>query len=760
LRIYLSSIAKSLVVRRLGGQLHSFELEKTNNSARVRANRLGFHMDNGDHSAEMVRFGLFEANLKTGELRKSGVRVPLQGQPFQVCAILLSRSGELVTREELRQKIWPEDTFVDFDHALNTAVTKIRLALGDDADNPRFVETLPRRGYRFIAPVDKPSAPVPAPTPPTEGSQGLSGNARWLALGATVLALLFGIGIWRFARSHIEGSPLSIEVVPLVGLNDLEFKPAFSPDGNQVAFSIGGPEKPGIYTTVAGGEKSLRLTSNSGDCCPRWSPDGRQVAFFRTSHEGVGIYVIPAFGGTEHRVYSGPAGFFHRALDWSPDGRVLAFTENGTDKARSWIALLSLADFSTRPLTSPPSQSFDYGPAFSPDGSTVAFGRGSVAGVVSDLYVTSAAGGTPKRLTHDNTWLYPPPTWTPDGQDIVFSSTRGGLFRLWRISASGGEPWPAAGAGVNAISPSISPKGNQLVYQQVRDDARSIWRLELKDEKHRQGQPVQVVSERGWKGRPHFSPDGKRIVFESWRSGYMEIRACDSDGQNCAQLTSLRGVAGAARWSPDGRYIAFEFRPEEHSEIYLLKVDGSMVRLLTTFPGANNGGPNWSRDGKWIYFYSDRGGGPFQIWKIQLDGGVPVQVTRNGGVFETESADGRFLYYSKLGVPGIWKMPMRGGEETRVLDEPNREFTIVSGGAFIAWWDWVLAQNGIYFLHFESYSNGTLEYFDFDTREITPIWTLTKPPGYGLSLSPDGKSILYVQNEIQQSNIMLVKNFR
>src|SRR6266568_3710777 len=121
-------------------------------------------MDNGDRSRRIVRFGVFEADLETGELRKNGVRVPLQGQPFQVCAILLERSGELVTREELRQKVWPEDTFVDFDQALNTAITKIRIALGDDADNPRFVETLPRRGYRFIGPVDSsPAHPSRAP---------------------------------------------------------------------------------------------------------------------------------------------------------------------------------------------------------------------------------------------------------------------------------------------------------------------------------------------------------------------------------------------------------------------------------------------------------------------------------------------------------------------------------------------------------------------------------------------------------------------
>jgi DNA-binding winged helix-turn-helix (wHTH) protein len=109
---------------------------------------LGINLDKGDHSGQIVRFGLFEADLQTGELRKSGIKVPLQGQPFQVCEILLTHSGDLVTREELRQQVWPEDTFVDFDHALNTAITKLRLALGDEADNPRFVETLPRRAGR------------------------------------------------------------------------------------------------------------------------------------------------------------------------------------------------------------------------------------------------------------------------------------------------------------------------------------------------------------------------------------------------------------------------------------------------------------------------------------------------------------------------------------------------------------------------------------------------------------------------------------
>src|SRR5262249_17544507 len=234
-------------------------------------------MDNGNRSPQIVRFGVFEADLKTGELRKNGLRVALPGQPFQVCAILLEHSGELVTREELRQKIWPEDTFVDFDQALNAAIAKIRLALGDEAGNPRFVETLPRRGYRFIAPVEKACSEASPTRAPKGRVEGLTPKARWLSVAATLLAVLSGIGIWRFSRNGAEEPP-PIEIVPLAALPGIELQPSFSPDGNQVAFVLRGTqtEHRGIYTTMVGGQRSLRLTSNPDDFSPAWSPDGRQ----------------------------------------------------------------------------------------------------------------------------------------------------------------------------------------------------------------------------------------------------------------------------------------------------------------------------------------------------------------------------------------------------------------------------------------------------------------------------------------------------
>jgi len=131
-------------------------------------------------------------------------------------------------------------------------------------------------------------------------------------------------------------------------------------------------------------------------------------------------------------------------------------------------------------------------------------------------------------------------------------------------------------------------------------------------------------------------------------------------------------------------------------------------RMLITLPGADNGGPNWSRDGKWIYFYSDQGGGSFQLWKTQLSGGSPVQVTKNGGVFAAESTDGRFLYYSKYESPGVWRMPLNGGEEIRVLDQPAGE----------DWWNWGLTRSGIYFFDQPNHTtNRGVKFFDFKTRK-------------------------------------------
>jgi len=711
------------------------------------------------HRAQVLFFGPFEAHFETQELKRHGIRLRLPRQSFQILGLLLERPGQLITRVELQRALWPSDTFVDFEKGINAAITRLREAIGDSVENPRYIETLSRRGYRFIGTLETREMVAPAPR-----FTGLKSRALQLSVTA-VFATVCIVGTWLLSR--VQSKPLlpPLEVMPLVGLPGMEAQPTFSPDGNQVAFALHGKGNSGIYTVMVGGEKPLRLTTNSTDSCPTWSPDGRQIAFSRYSQEGIAIYLIPALGGTEHRLWLGtstlPPGWASgRSLDWSPDGKFVAFSDLQEDRTHAWISLLSIADSTVRRLTPPQTQSLDYGPAFSPDGSAVAFVRGITSGVVEDLYVVPTAGGEPKRLTFDNAWLNGPPTWTPDGRDIIFSSRRGGLATLWRIPAFGGAPRPVSGAGAAAAFPSISPKGNSLAYQQLTTK-NTLWRLNLRDERTQQDPPAVVISDRSLQtSRAQFSPDGKRIVFESDRLGYSEIWACDSDGSNCGQLTSLRGIAGAPQWSPDGQYVAFEYRPKEHSEVYIFEVASGLSRLHTTLPGADNGGPNWSRDGKWIYFYSNRGGGAFQLWKTRVDGGPPVQVTRNGGIFAAESVDGRFLYYLKFESTGIWRMPLNGGEEVRILDRPAGE----------DWWNWALGRNGIYFVDLvtrtvsgeASPRPAIVKFFDFATREETSISAVpSDKPSYifGLAVSSDQRSILYDQREYE-SSIVLVRNFQ
>jgi Tol biopolymer transport system component/DNA-binding winged helix-turn-helix (wHTH) protein len=700
----------------------------------------------------VVRFADFEVNVRVGELRKHGRRLRVQEQPLRILSMLLERPGELVTREELRLSLWPADTFVDFDHGLNSAVARLRESLNDSAEAPRFVETVPRKGYRFIGEVRQTDpasslAPMMMVEAPTQGSRPPT-HRTWGALGSIFFILLLVV-----LRTHgfpsKKPQPLlrPPELVPLAGLAGYEVGPAFSPDGNQVAFTeINGRQNSGIYTSLVGGEGSLRLSSNPADCCAAWSPDSREIAFLRRHDDQQDIYVVPAIGGAERRLYS-TSRTAYPALAWSPDGQFLAFSQGSPGNLSTAITLLSLVDSSIRTLTSPPDAYLDRNPAFSDDGAQLAFIRGTVAGVANDVYVVPVSGGNPRRVTFDNRPLAGL-TWATACGDLIYASIRGSSAALWRVPATGGIASLVSDAGLMAYSPSVSRSGNELAFQQaVGKD--NIWRLNVRDGQRVPGNATIAVAAKGRKLRPSFSPDGKKIAFESDRLGSMEIWTCDSRGINCAQITSLHGTAGTARWSPDGKMIAFEYHPGEHADVYLVDVAGGVPRRIPTLPGADNLAPSWSRDGRWLYFSSKRGSEPFQLWKVPVTGGAPVQITQNGGISGAESEDGRYLYFSKYETTGIWRMPLSGGAETRVLAEPDGT----------EWFNWGLAHNGIYFLNADSEPKTTVDFFDIASGKTRHLFALDKPWGWGLAVSPDSRSVLFVQSEFEESKIVVVKNF-
>jgi Tol biopolymer transport system component len=526
--------------------------------------------------------------------------------------------------------------------------------------------------------------------------------------------------------------------VPFISLPGKQSGVAFSPDGARIAFLWeGGPDgHTGIYVKSIGAGAPVRVTTGSNDqCCAVWSPDGQDIAFLRWGEEA-GVFRVSAAGGPERKLLNKSIGSF----DWSPDGKLLAAGVRGD------ITLFTLANGEERKLTS---EKKDYAPVFSPDGQTLVFLR-SLSNGVNDIYLVPVAGGAAKRLTSDNRQIEGL-DWTEDGREIVYSKFDSG-HAVWRVPIAGGHPRKVTGFGADAADLAVARRGHRLAYTESKYDT-NIWRIPLKSGADSQAVPAPFIASAQLEDSPQYSPDGKRIVFGSNRSGQYQIWTCDDKGQNLAQLTSFETAwTGSPRWSPDGKLIAFDSRPQGQADIYVIGADGGTPRQLTSDP-ASDIVPSWSRDGRWVYFASNRTGS-LQVWKEPVEGGPAIQVTKNGGFETAESKDGKFLYYSKQGPAGIWRVPVDGGDEM-----PIPELAEAAGRQRY----WSLTDSGIYFVQMRTTLGPVLKFFDFQTHAVTQVLALDKDPVggmAGLSVSPDGAWVLYAQADQDTARIMLVEGFQ
>jgi eukaryotic-like serine/threonine-protein kinase len=581
----------------------------------------------------------------------------------------------------------------------------------------------------------------------------------WLCIAVIFLVAIgvrfypSGVSVGRLVRSDF-GSPLPpMRVVPVTSVLGAKGTPAISPDGNQIAFFWVGEkgDNKDIYVKLIDAGAPLRLTTNPAcDFYPAWSPDGRYIAFARFSEREKGIYIVPALGGTERKVFSPDwVSIDTCTIAWSPDGKYLAYVDRSSPQTRYGIWLISVESLERRQITSPPQQDLmDAGPSFSPDGETLSFARQSSAESI-DIYLVSVGGGDPKRLTFDNSGN-PPIGWTPDGTEVLFTSFGGGEWGLWRLPVTGGTAQRVT-VGDNS---SISRQGHRMIYMRGFY-AQSIWKIDMPKPEAQRILPTRFVPSTMMQSDPQFSPDGTRVAFQAGWFGrsLAEIWVCDSDGSNPLKLTSLDSLSEAPRWSPDGRYIAFHSRVESpRSAIYVISADGGKARRLTT-GDSDDLAASWSRDGRWIYFASNRSG-ENQVWKAPAEGGEVVRVTKEGGFAAFESPDGRYVYYAKdVRAPGIWRLPVEGGEETQILTQPKGDH----------WDDWALVDGGIYYINTDVSDQHIIEFFSFATRKVKQVAAMEKVAPIwpsGLAVAPDQRSILYTQVDQNQSDIYLVENFR
>ena len=712
---------------------------------------------------------MFSAD-RAGGLWKNGHAIPLQEQPLRVLVLLLERAGSLVSRDELRKALWPANTFVEFDQGLNTAIKKLRQALGDSADNPRFIETLPRKGYRFIAPVSGagPAVAVLAVEGPAiaagvaaaEVPAPRSGSALRLVLVAAGIGLVLGGAATAWLLATRNGREEAIAPpVPLTAYPGFSTQPSFSPEGDRVAFVWNGAKGDNldIYIKQVGVEKPLRLTTDSAqDSRPSWSPDGRLIAFLRElGNDRLGIFVVPSIGSAEKKIFETRTSPFFRNYTpaWTPDSKWLAFPDldanNPADQTLS-IYALSLDTGEKRRLTHAPAGFEDFTGGFSPDGSTLVFKRQTAT--AGDLYLLRLAAdlkpaGEPLRLTSEREFINSP-SWVGDRQEIIYVSL-GNLSRgtVWRFPARpGAKPTRLIEFGDEVRTLAVSGQAHRLAYERVRADS-DIWRMELNRAAGRTAPPVQLIAPGFADGSPAYSPDGKRIAFASSRSGYAELWLSAADGSDPFQLTFLKGrQIGQPHWSRDSRRIFFDCNITGKSGIYVIDSDGKDLRGLTTH-AANDAVPNLSADGRWIYFVSN-GSGQWEIWKMAADGGEAAWVTGNGGYVAFESSDGKYLYYAKsIDVSGLWRRAVEGGPEEEVA-KPVLGNTLTS------------SDRGIFFARPAPVGRGNeIARYSFATGRTTTVATTPQPVYWFLSVSPDERFLLYTATQ-NRSNLMLLENFR
>jgi Tol biopolymer transport system component/DNA-binding winged helix-turn-helix (wHTH) protein len=723
-----------------------------------------------ERTPHIARFGVFELNVRAAELLRQGTRLKTQEQPLRVLQYLVERAGELVTRDDLQTHLWPDGTFVDFEHSLNTAIKKLRQTLGDDAENPRFIETVPRRGYRFIAPVEWVGMQmVKAGSDPSLQSNvdRLQGGSEpkktshdlWIVAATVIVVVAVGFVMWSSRKSTHPLIPVPISVKPLTTYPGTEDFGMLSPDGQQLAFSWDEDTNSvtHIYLKQLGTERPLQVTKldKVNDSAPTWSPDGRYIAFQRSvfqpdsSDPLADIMVMPALGGSERKLttihmVSKLSPCFAPNMSWSPDGKTLAFMDISPDGKNFVIYQISMDTLERKQLTKPPLASLgDAFPAYSPDGKTVAFVR--TTNVSADVFSIPANGGVALQLTRENHVTLLGVAWTQDGQSIVY-----GGFGAWIIPANGGKSRQLFSTPMLG-SPTI--RGDKMVYS-LYSYEENIWSAPFDGRGFRGGWRKEFASTHAEEGL-RFSPDGKRVAFQSNRTNYFEIWVSDPDGSNPLRLTNYGGpLTGSPRWSPDGKNIAYDSRPNGNADVFVVGADGGQPKQITQ-DQSDEVMPSFSHDGTRIYFASDRTG-TWNVYSMPASGGPATQITTQGGFTAVESPDGKYLYYAKgFAQSGLWRVPVDGGEETEVV--PELQPTLYGY--------WVETKDGIYFSSYGQFSiqstKSSLSFYSFKTKKVTRVATL--PYGVfggapGLEISPDGKRIYVVMVQGHGADLNLAEH--
>jgi Tol biopolymer transport system component/DNA-binding winged helix-turn-helix (wHTH) protein len=695
-------------------------------------------MSLSSQTPRVLRFGVFEVDPRVGELRRNGLRIKLQEQPFQVLVMLLERPGEMVAREELQRRLWPADTFVDFDHSLNSAVKKLREALGDQAENPRFIETLHRRGYRFIAPVEG-QLDAPGTGTPSQG-EAVSGKASpgageasagraatsWVKIAGVVAALLAAgsVVMWWVSPlpaprvlNYTQLTKDGADKVSVVSIGSI--LPPIVTDGSRLYFTELRRGASGFIgqVSVTGGETAIIPMPFPNAAVLGISPSGSDLLVYTwlVNELEVPLWVVPVLGGTPRRI-----GDVTQDATWSPDGKIVYTRDHDLYEAqRDGTGSHKLASVAGLPVW----------PRWSPDGKVLRFTEHEPKKDSSSLWEVAADGSQLHPILPDwsNHAAECCGNWTPNGKYFVFQSTRNGRADLWAIREKQ-NPWRKAGrepvqltAGPMSLSLPLPSKDGEKLFalgttlrgELVRYDAKSgqfvpyldgisaigvafsregdwvayvaypegtLWRSKADGTQRVQltFPPMEVIA-------PRWSPEGKRIAFmgRGPGQGWRVYLVASEGGSSPQELLPGDDGQAAPDWSPDGNSVVFGGFPEEISgdasatSIHLLDLKTHQTSMLPGSEGLYC--PRWSPDGRYISATTADGR------KLMLFDAANRKWTEPENLSEgcpAWSRDGKYLYFQTFDVnePAFFRL--------RISDRRRERLTGINLRRVVQQWFW------------------------------------------------------------------------
>ena len=689
---------------------------------------------------------------------------------MELLIFLVSKEGEVASRQEIIDRLWGRDVFVDTEAGINTAIRKIRQVLGDDPERPRFLQTVTGKGYRFVGatrkavtvPEERPAEAKPAEpgittvaVAPDGAPAGPTPRRRWTPVGWLSIVLCAAVAVGAFLlRAPAEQlwrlhQLQNLHVVGVTSLSGKVGSPSFSPDGRQIAFAWDGGNKGegyDVYVQVIGAsDPPHRLTQHPAHrLSVAWSPDGARIAISRVAGSFSGVFLVSAEGGPERKIADrSDSSWYGSEINWSPDGKQLAMIDRvALDKGAGVLELFLLSMDTLARSEVDPGCSSAATPVFSHDGQYLIWicNRAIFSSEIQVLHLSDHKLGSLYKRESMIDGL----AWSRDDRHIVFSTDddAGALREIEFAHPSHEEKLSLA---QNAEDLATSSARDGLVFVKSSFNV-NIWRVDLKSAPP-QAKAVIVSSETN--SGPDLSPDGQKIAYESTRSGTAEIWIADTDGSNAQQISFL-GVpsTGTARWSPDGRRIIYDSRLHGEASLYIYDLPSGLTHKFET-DRTDNSQASYSRDGRWIYFCSGSDHDAPEIWKAPAQGGHAVLLTK-GADFALESVDGNLVYFGYGGR--LWSLRPDGADRRLIEGMPALNFLVD---------EWYPSSTGIFFMEHPS-GRTVVKFFDFKTRYVRTVYSTDQPtPGWigAMPVSSDERWLFYPQIDHASSDLMMMENW-